>query len=176
MHYTPSGKAASDKTSVGIVFANEAPKERVVTISPTQTRFVIPPGHPNYRVAQEFKFANEGTMLSFFPHMHLRGKAFEYKFKPSGGAEQTILRVPNYSFNWQLTYRLENPIRVKPGDMMEIAGYFDNSPNNPYNPDPKAEVRWGEQSWEEMVVGFIDLAVAPDLDRRTVMRPRQKTD
>jgi hypothetical protein len=75
-----------------------------------------------------------------------------------------------------LTYRLENPIRVKPGDMMEIAGYFDNSPNNPYNPDPKAEVRWGEQSWEEMVVGFIDLAVAPDLDRRTVMRPRQKTD
>ena len=176
MHYTSSGKSASDKTSVGIVFASEPPKERVVTIAPTQSRFVIPAGHPNYRVTQEFKFANEGTMLSFFPHMHLRGKAFEYKFKPAGGTEQMILRVPNYNFNWQLTYRLETPIRVKPGDMMEIAGYFDNSPNNPHNPDPKVEVRWGEQSWEEMVVGFIDLAVSPDLDRRTVLRPRPKSD
>jgi hypothetical protein len=176
MHYTSSGKDASDRTSVGIVFAKEAPKERVVTISPTNSRFTIPAGHPNYRVPLEFKFANEGTVLSFFPHMHLRGKAFEYKFKPAGGSEQMILRVSNYNFNWQLTYRLQSPIRVKPGDVMEIAGYFDNSPNNPYNPDPKAQVRWGEQSWEEMVVGFIDVAVAPDLDRRTFLRPRQKSD
>jgi hypothetical protein len=176
MHYTSSGKPASDKTSIGIVFASEPPKERVVTISPTNSRFVIPPGDPNYRVPAQVKFANEGTMLSFFPHMHVRGKAFEYKFKPAGGREQIILRVPNYNFNWQLTYRLENPIRVKPGDAMEIAAYFDNSPNNPYNPNPKAEVRWGEQSWEEMVVGFIDLAVAPDLDRRTVMQPRKNSD
>jgi hypothetical protein len=176
MHYTPTGKAASDKTSVGIVFASEPPKERVLTISAANTRFVIPAGHPNYRVPVEYKFANKGTMLSFFPHMHLRGKAFEYKFKPGGGEEQMLLRVPNYNFNWQLTYRLENPIPVKPGDVMEIAGYFDNSPNNPYNPDPKVEVRWGEQSWEEMVVGFIDVAVSPEIDRRSFARPVRKTD
>jgi hypothetical protein len=176
MHYTSSGKAASDKTSVGIVFAKELPKERVITISPTNSRFVIPPGDPNYRVPLQYKFANEGTMLSFFPHMHLRGKAFDYKFKPTGGAEEILLRVPNYNFNWQLTYRLESPVRVKPGDVVEIAGYFDNSANNPYNPDPKSEVRWGEQSWEEMVVGFIDLAVSPDLDRRSFNRPARKSD
>jgi hypothetical protein len=178
MHYTSTGKAASDKTRVGIVFAPEPPNERIITVSPTQSRFVIPPGDPNYRVPLKFKFTNEGTMLSFFPHMHLRGKSFEYIFKPAGGPEQKILSVPNYNFNWQLTYRLENPIKVKPGDEMEIAGYFDNSANNPYNPDPKAEVRWGEQSWEEMVVGFIDVAVAPEIERRTFFRPQaaKKTD
>jgi hypothetical protein len=178
LHYTTNGKAGSDQTSVGIVFAKDPPKERVVTISATNTKFVIPPGDANYRVPQRFKFVNSGTMLSFFPHMHVRGKAFEYKFKPADGGEETILRVPSYNFNWQLTYRLEKPIAVKPGDEMEIAAYFDNSANNPFNPDPKAEVRWGEQSWEEMVVGFIDVAVSPEIDRRTFFRPQmpKKTD
>ena len=171
--YTPTGKAASDKTSVGIVLATEPPKERVVTISPTNSRFVIPAGHPNYRVPLEYKFANEGTMLSFFPHMHLRGKAFEYKFKPAGGEEQILLRVPNYNFNWQLTYRLENPIRVKPGDIMEIAGYFDNSPNNKFNPDPKSEVRHGDQSWEEMMFGFFNVAFNPTLRPRDLTQPKK---
>lgn len=178
MHYTAAGKAAADKTSVGLVFASEPPRERVITVAAANDRFVIPPGEPNFQVPMRFKFANPGTLLSFFPHMHLRGKAFEYRFKPAGGAERVLLRVPSYNFNWQLTYRLENPLAVQPGDEMEVAGWFDNSPNNKFNPDPKAEVRWGEQSWEEMMVGFFDIAVSPAIDRRTFFRrlPPKKTD
>jgi hypothetical protein len=78
--------------------------------------------------------------------------------------------VPNYNFNWQLTYRLEKPIALQPGAKMEVAGWFDNSPNNAFNPDPKAEVRWGEQSWEEMMIGFFDVAVPADMDRRSFFK------
>ena len=178
MHYTANGKAASDKTSVGVVFASEAPRERVITLAAVNDRFVILPGDPNYRVPARLRFANAGKLLSFFPHMHVRGKAFEYRFKPSGGDEQVLLHVPDYNFNWQLTYRLETPLEVKPGDEMEVAGWFDNSPNNKFNPDPKVEVRWGEQSWEEMMIGFFDVAISPELDRRTFLRrqPQKKTD
>lgn len=178
MHYTTNGKPASDKTSIGLIFAKEPPKERVITVAASNDKFVIPPGDANFHVPSRAKFTNSGTLLSFFPHMHVRGKAFEYRYKPAGGSAETILRVPNYNFNWQLTYRLEKPIPVQPGDEIEVAGWFDNSANNPFNPDPKAEVRWGEQSWEEMMIGFIDVAVSPELDRRTFFRPPapKKTD
>jgi len=103
---------------------------------------------------------NQATLLSFFPHMHLRGKAFEMSLqREKDGPVETLLKLPRYDFNWQLTYKLESPIELKPGMKLEAVGYFDNSPNNPYNPDPKATVKWGEQSWEEMMYGFIDLAI-----------------
>ena len=173
MHYTANGKtAAADKTSVGMIFAKEPPAERVLTVALANDKFVIPPGDGNYRVPAEVELPNAGTLLSLFPHMHVRGKAFEYKLTQPGLPEETLLRVPNYNFNWQLTYRLEQPIALKPGARLAVAGWFDNSPNNPANPDPKAEVRWGEQSWEEMMIGFVDIAVSSDMDRRKFFQKR----
>jgi len=174
MHYTANNKsAASDKTSVGMIFAKEPPAERVLTVALSNDKFVIPAGDENYRVPASATLPNGGTLLSFFPHMHVRGKAFEYKLKQPGEEEAVLLKVPNYNFNWQLTYRLAKPLEIKPGAQMEMAGWFDNSPNNPHNPDPKAEVRWGEQSWEEMMIGFFDVAVPADMDRRGFFRKKQ---
>jgi hypothetical protein len=172
MHYTANNKAASDKTSIGIIFAKEPPKERVLTLSLANDRLVIPPGAPDHRVPAGVTLGAEMTLLSFFPHMHVRGKAFEYRIKPPGGSEEVLLRVPEYNFNWQLTYRLEQPLQLKPGTRIEAAGWFDNSPNNRFNPDPKAEVRWGEQSWEEMMIGFFDVAVPANVDKRTLFDRR----
>jgi hypothetical protein len=171
MHYTANGTAGTDKTAVGLVFAPEPPKERVITVSVANTRFTIPPGDPDFHVPLKVNLPNSGTLLSFFPHMHLRGKAFEYKLQQPGEAPQTLLKVNKYDFNWQLTYRLATPIEIKPGAKMDLSAWFDNSPNNPYNPDPKASVRWGEQSWEEMMVGFFDVAVPREMDRRSFLRP-----
>jgi hypothetical protein len=171
MHYTSNGKTAeSDRTSVGVIFAKEPPAQRVLTLALVNDKFVIPPGDANYRVPAQATLPNSGTLLSFFPHMHVRGKAFEYKLTQPGQPPETLLRVPAYNFNWQLTYRLEQPITLQPGAKMEAAGWFDNSANNPFNPDAKADVRWGEQSWEEMMIGFFDVAVPAGMDRRTFFK------
>lgn len=160
MHYTSTKKDTQDQTKVGMVWATEPPKERVITLAAGNEGFEIPPGADNYAVHGPLSIPNDATLLSFFPHMHLRGKAFEMTLTRAKGAEpEMLLKLPRYDFNWQLTYKLENPIALKPGMKLEAVGYFDNSPNNPYNPDPKVTVKWGEQSWEEMMYGFIDLAI-----------------
>jgi hypothetical protein len=171
MHYTANGKTAeSDKTSIGLIFAGKPPAERVLTLALANDKFVIPPGDPNYRAPAQITLPNSATLLSFFPHMHVRGKAFEYKLTQPGKAQETLLRVPKYNFNWQLSYKLEEPLPLEPGAKMEAAGWFDNSANNPFNPDAKAEVRWGEQSWEEMMIGFFDVAVPAGMDRRSFFK------
>ncbi|MBC7925137.1 MAG: thiol-disulfide isomerase [Bryobacteraceae bacterium] len=174
MHYTTNGTAGADKTSVALVFAKEPPTERITTIAVANTRFTIPPDNAAYRVPARFQIPNGATLMSFFPHMHLRGKGFEYKVQLPGEEQKTLLQVENYNFNWQLTYRLAEPLKLVPGTKFEIAGIFDNSGNNPNNPDPKSEVRWGEQSWEEMMIGFFDVAVPLDMDRNSFFR-REKT-
>jgi hypothetical protein len=166
MHYTAKGKAAVDQSRVGLIFGKTPPTERVMTIALGNTDFVIPPGDPNYKVTGSAELAYGSTLLSFFPHMHVRGKAFEYKLTQPGGETETLLKVPNYNFNWQLTYRLEQPLLLKPDAKFEVTGWFDNSANNPHNPDPAASVRFGEQSWEEMMLGFIDVAVDVHTDKR----------
>jgi len=167
LHYTANGKAGEDQSRVGLIFAKEPPAERVMTVGLGTDKFAIPPGDPNYRVEFKTDLPNSSTLLSFFPHMHLRGKAFEYKITQPGGEPQTLLKIDNYNFNWQLTYRLEKPLLLQDGAKIECAGYFDNSPNNPYNPDPKATVKFGEQSWEEMMIGFIDVAIDAKMDKKT---------
>ncbi len=159
MHYTSTKVSTKDRTKIGLVWADEPPKERVMTMAASNDEFVIPPQVENYRVAGTLEIPNNGRLLSFFPHMHLRGKAFEMKIERPGEPPQTLLKLPRYDFNWQLTYKLESPIPLESGTKLEAIGYFDNSPNNPNNPDPKATVRWGEQSWEEMMYGFVDIAV-----------------
>jgi mono/diheme cytochrome c family protein len=168
MHYVAHGHPASDQTRIGIVFAKEPPKQRVLTLQLTNDRFVIPPGVDDYRVEVFGTLPNDATLVSFFPHMHLRGKTFEYNIVHGSGREagktETLLRV-NYDFFWQLSYRLAEPLPLKAGTRLQAVAWFDNSRNNPHNPDPDAAVRWGDQTYDEMMVGFFDVAVRADLDK-----------
>jgi hypothetical protein len=173
MHYTTNGKAGVDHTRIGVVFAKETPKERVMTLGPANMGFAIPPGDANYKVEARAQFVNPARLTSLFPHMHLRGKAFEYRLVEPSGESRTILRVDPYKFNWQLSYKLETPIELRPGSRIECSAWFDNSPNNPANPDAAATVRWGEQSWEEMMIGFLDVVIDARMDRRAFFTPRR---
>jgi hypothetical protein len=165
MHYTPNGHALKDQTRVGLIFAPTVPDRRVLTLQLGNDRFVIPPGHPDYRVAAWGTLPNDATLLSLFPHMHLRGKSFEYNLVEPGGKLRTLLRVSPYNFYWQLSYRLARPLALPAGTKLECVAYFDNSPNNPNNPDPDEAVRFGPQSWEEMMIGFFDVAVDARTDK-----------
>jgi hypothetical protein len=167
MHYTANGKPGADRTRIGMVFAKERPKQAVLTLQMGNDRFVIPPGDANYRVSVSGTLPNDALLISMFPHMHLRGKGFEYLMAPPNQGFSTLLKVNNFDFNWQLNYRLAQPLLLRAGTRLVFAGYFDNSSNNPRNPDPGAEVRFGEQSWEEMMIGFFDVAVDAGIDKAT---------
>ncbi len=158
MHYTTNGHADRDQTSVGLKFASRLPEQRVITLQLTNDHFVIPPETDNYRVEAWGTLPNDATLLSFFPHMHLRGKRFEYNIVHSASNIETLLRV-NYDFYWQLSYRLAKPLPLKSGTRIQAVGWYDNSSKNPHNPDPRASVTWGDQTDEEMMVGFFDIAV-----------------
>lgn len=172
MHYTTNGHAGKDETSVGLIFAKHAPAQRVLTLQLTNDHFVIPPGAPDYRVEARGTLPNGAALLSFFPHMHLRGKRFEYNIvrnvKDSAAIPEheiePLLRV-NYHFHWQMSYRLAQPPLLKAGTELQAVAWYDNSRDNPHNPDPDAAVRWGEQTYDEMMVGFFDVAVPANLDK-----------
>ena len=166
MHYTTHGHAMQDRTSVGLVFLKDLPRKRVLTLQLTNDRFLIPPGVPDYRAEVRGTLPNDALLLSFFPHMHLRGKSFEYNLLETGGRVRTLLRIPHYDFYWQLSYRLTEPIPLKAGTTLQAIAIFDNSKNNPHNPDPDSAVTWGEQTWAEMMVGFFDVAVDPSIDKQ----------
>jgi hypothetical protein len=157
VHYTPNGKATRDQTRLGIVFAKEPPKERVLTLSATNGTFKIPPGDPDYRVDASFELGTQVELSGLHPHMHGRGKDFLYRLVYPTGESQTVLSVPRYNWHWQNWYTLEKPILLPKGTKIECIAHFDNSPNNPDNADPKKQVTWGEQSWDEMMVGFFNL-------------------
>jgi hypothetical protein len=164
MHYTADGHAARDQTAIGLVFAKRPPAKRVLTLQLTNDHFVIPPETDDYRVEAWGTLPNDAELLGFFPHMHLRGKRFEYNIIGEPGAIETLLRV-NYDFYWQLSYRLAKPRPLKAGTRIQAVAWYDNSPNNPHNPDPSATVRWGDQTYEEMMVGFFDIAVPRDVNK-----------
>jgi hypothetical protein len=165
MHYTTTGHATQDQTRVGLVFAPGRPEKRVLTVQLTNDTFSIPAGESDYRVEVHGSIPNDALLLSFFPHMHLRGKSFEYNIVEPHGRIRTLLRIPHYDFFWQLSYRLAAPIPLKAGTILQAVATFDNSANNSHNPDPTATVEWGEQTWAEMMVGFFDVAVDPAIDK-----------
>jgi hypothetical protein len=157
VHYTPNGTATTDQTKLGLVFAKSPPKERVLTLSASNGTFKIPPGDPNYQVDASFEVKKDVTLVALHPHMHARGKSFEYRLIFPGGKKETLLSVPVYNWHWQLWYNLTDPIALPKGTKIECTAHFDNSPNNPENPDPTKSVIWGQQSWDEMMVGFFNL-------------------
>jgi hypothetical protein len=164
MHYTTNGKAGTDVTQIGLIFAKEEPKQRVLTLQLTNDHFVIPPGAPDYRVEARGTLPNDALLLSFFPHMHLRGKRFEYNIVRGDRSIETLLRV-NYHFHWQMSYRLAEPLALKAGTELQAVAWYDNSQANAHNPDPDVAVRWGEQTSDEMMVGFFDVAVGKEFDK-----------
>ena len=167
IHYTPTGKRLADRTQIGIKFSSTPPAKRVLTLQMDNSHFLIPPGARDFRVTVWGTLPNDALLLGFFPHMHLRGKEFEYTLVRADGQPETLLRVRPYDFYWQLTYRLAEPRLLKAGTRLEWIATYDNSKNNPRNPDPSAEVRYGFQSWEEMMVGFFDVAVDAAVDKKT---------
>ena len=166
IHYTPNGRAVEDRTSLGIVWARQSPEKRVLTLQLATTDIRIPPGARNHAVAVSGTMPNDCLLLSLFPHMHLRGSAFEYAITGAGGRVETLLRVAPYDFYWQLSYRLAEPRLLPKGTRLRATAWYDNSSNNPRNPDPSAEVTYGEQSDEEMMTGFFDVAVPAAVDKK----------
>ncbi len=164
MHYTTNGKADEDQTSIGLVFAKTPPKQRVITLQLNNHALLIPPGADDFRVEVQGTLPNDATLLSLFPHMHLRGKRFEYDIVHDDGSVETLLRV-NYHFHWQLSYRLSEPRPLKAGTRLRAVAWYDNSRNNPHNPDPEKTVTWGDQTSDEMMVGFFDVAVPAGVDK-----------
>ncbi len=176
MHYTTNGHAGADRTSIGFSTVDPTEvKERVLTMAATTHDFAIPPNDPNYQVDAEIKFASDTRIVEMLPHMHLRGKDFEYKAIYPDGTSQILLRVPHYSFSWQLAYIPENDIVIPKGTIIHGTAHYDNSANNPANPDPTKTVKYGDQSWEEMMFGFFDIAVAKDMDLRKLF-PKPKEE
>ena len=150
MHYTTRGEATSDRTKVGFIFAKEpAPKE----LRPGQFingTFTLPAGAANVEVQSDAEFLQDATVWGIFPHTHLRGKKWDYKLVLPDGTSKTILSVPNYDFNWQTYYMFKEPLQVPKGAKIIATAWYDNSAANKANPDPKIDVKWGDQTWEEM--------------------------
>jgi hypothetical protein len=164
MHYTTNGTASLDQTSIGLVFAKRPPTQRVITLQLNNHALIIPPGADNFRVEVQGTLPHDATLLSLFPHMHLRGKRFEYDVIRQDGSAEVLLRV-NYHFHWQLSYRLAEPRLLKAGTKLRAIAWYDNSKNNPHNPDPTKTVTWGDQTSDEMMVGFFDVAVPAAMDK-----------
>jgi hypothetical protein len=138
-------------------------KYEVRTSSAVQRRLNIPAGEADYKTdATSFAIPDGTLLLGLMPHMHLRGKAFSYEAVFPDQNRETLLDVPHYDFNWQTTYRLAEPRKLPIGTHIHSVAHFDNSPGNPHNPDPTKSVRWGDQTWDEMMIGYFDLAIPFD--------------
>lgn len=174
MHYTPNGTAQSDLSHVGLKFADpQTVQKQVGTHQAAEPKFFIPPGANNHKVEAWHTFAKDSLILSMFPHMHLRGKAFRYTAVYPDGKQEILLDIPRYDFNWQNGYALAEPLRLPAGSKMHCEAWFDNSAENFANPDPTKGVRWGDQTWEEMMIGYFDMALA---DQDLTQPSERRTD
>jgi thiol-disulfide isomerase/thioredoxin len=159
LHYTPNGIATTDQTELGIVFSDEPPRHVVRNRGIANHRISIPPNADNHAEVAELTVPVDVRALALMPHMHLRGKAFRYDLILPDGRRQCILDVPRYDFNWQLEYRLAEPLDIPRGSQIELTGWYDNSSKNPANPDPAQTVRWGPQTDDEMMLGYVEYYV-----------------
>jgi mono/diheme cytochrome c family protein len=162
MHYTTNGVAQKDRSYIGMYFAKEPVQKHVLTGTATNAQFVIPAGHPNYEVQSKWEAKEDVYLVDLMPHMHVRGRDFKYTVVYPDGRSEVILNVPRYDFNWQLLYQFKKPLLLTKGSRLECVAHFDNSTGNKFNPDPSKEVRWGDQTWEEMMIGWFDYTLAKE--------------
>ncbi len=157
LHYTPTGREEKDATQIGIYFSDKPATQEYLVIGPYNATFEIPPHAKDYPVEATYHFDEPVTLYSMFPHMHFRGKSMKYTAIYPDGTEELLLSVPNYNFNWQRGYKLEEPVSLPAGSKILCEATFDNSAQNKYNPEPNKPVYWGEQSFEEMMIGYMSL-------------------
>jgi hypothetical protein len=173
LHYTTDGKAGRDRSRIGLILAHEKPRQRVMMLAAANVRFAIPSGDPDFRVDARVTLHEEATLVSLLPHMHLRGKSFEFRIAYPDGRKETLLVVPHYDFDWQLSYYLDQSKRLPKETTIECTAHFDNSPNNPRNPDPSKAVHFGAQNWDEMMIGYFEVAVDPGVGVRDLLVPKR---
>jgi thiol-disulfide isomerase/thioredoxin len=158
VHYTPNGRPGRDQSMVGLLYAKDAPKIEIDSKAVMNTKFQIPAGDGNHEVKSYHRCEKETTIYGMTPHMHVRGKAFKFELVSTDGSREVLLNVPKYDFNWQATYTLSKPRVVPAGSTIECTAWYDNSEKNLVNPDPTKRVRWGNQTWEEMMIGFLEFS------------------
>ncbi len=156
MHYTPTGRVETDRSSLGLVLADEPPRHEIRTGIASSPFIHIPAGAPDTSLEARFTFRRDSVLLSMRPHLHLRGKSFEYRALFPDGTEEILLEVPDYDFDWQTRYVLAEPKRIPAGTELVATGTWDNSSANPDNPDPTVGVSWGRQTDDEMMIGFFE--------------------
>lgn len=157
MHYTPNGFVQEDRSFAGVKFVDKSEVKKLAKgrIAINED-FLIPAESNNHVVRAEYSVERDEWLLAMTPHMHLRGKAFRYEARYPDGVSEVLLDVPNYDFNWQLKYELAEPKLLPRGTTIKCTAVYDNSDANLANPDPSVDVAQGEQSWEEMMIGFFD--------------------
>jgi mono/diheme cytochrome c family protein len=156
IHYTPNGKPAEDQLRLGLKFAPKCPPNIVEVASIANVHLKIPPGAASHPEAAQWKAPSDIRLLSLLPHMHVRGKAARFEVIVSGNEPRTLLDVPRYDFNWQIPTQYAEPPRIPAGSLLKVTGWFDNSSQNPANPNPAATVRWGSQTTDEMMIGYVE--------------------
>ena len=159
VHYTTNGTPGRDRSRVGLVFAKQPPQLEVRTALVANPVFAIPAGAANHQVEAEATFTDDVKVYTMHPHMHLRGKDMTYTLIRPDGSSDIVLSVPKYDFGWQTNYALAEPLTIAKGSKLRVTAHFDNSVANRANPDPAATVRWGDQTWEEMMIGFFTYTV-----------------
>jgi len=172
LHYTTNGSPISDRTRIGLNLADTPPARRAFIALVSDQSFTIPPNDPAFSATATTTLAKGVEILSASPHMHLRGKAMDVQVVLPDGRSETLFDVPRYDFNWQQMYELAEPIAAPAGTRLVVNGVFNNSATNRFNPDPSVPVRWGDQSWEEMLLGIITFTIEPDTDVNTLFERR----
>ena len=159
IHYTTNGAPGKDRSKIALIFAKQPPQREIRTGMIANPQFVIPPGAAEHQVEAEASFSDDVKVWSMHPHMHLRGRDMTYTATYPDGRTEIVLRVPKYDFGWQTDYWLMEPLALPKRSKLHVTAHFDNSANNPNNPNPKDTVRWGDQTWEEMMIGFFTYTV-----------------
>ena len=160
VHYTTYGRATSDESQIGLYFSDEAPEHVLQHFSILNPQLRIPKGKAEHEETAYYQFQRDAVIYSLFPHAHYRGRASEFTIRYPDGQEEIVLSVPNYDFNWQRYFQFEDPIEAPAGTIVIHRTVYDNSTANLSNPDPSVDVRFGEQTWEEMLYGGISFRYA----------------
>jgi hypothetical protein len=156
IHYTPNGKATQDQLKIGLKFATKAPQYEIHVLGLANPKINIPAGAANHVETTQQRVPADMTLSGYMAHMHVRGKSFKYEVTYPDGTQETLLDIPRYDFNWQLQYILSKPKIIPGGSTVKTTAVFDNSANNPANPDPTKNVRWGQQTYDEMMIGYVE--------------------
>jgi len=155
LHYTSNGVATTDRPRLGLYFHATEPARELKVTAAVNTGFVLPPGERAVAVSGERSFEHDLELYALFPHMHYRGRSMRFTAVFPDGRREVLLSVPEYSFDWQTIYHLAEPRRFPAGTSFVCDGVFDNSKTNEFNPNPKATVKWGPRSADEMFMGYL---------------------